>query len=463
MKFKQIVTTGITVCLLLSSMIGVLPRHTVYAQAPPPLTTAFAVQNLGSSDATVVVQWYTKEGTLVYTSPPQTIAPGGLGNYLAGTGLPDPWSGSVVISADQPIAAIANTADNFASPTYWGSSEGFSSGMLGTEVYLPFALRERNNRTSTIGVQNAGSAAANVYINFIGHPSSPINHQIVKNLNAGANTILNLKNDVSALGSGWMGSVVITSTEKVAASALDQGPGLLYNYSGVAQPSTDLLMPFVVGNRSGQDTAHAVLNPSTELTATVTVTFTGEIGGSPVVVPVTQQIGPNQMWNLLHSTVTGNGFLGSAVLHSNIPVLGIVNHTYGPFGATGRKMSYTMINASNATPNISLPYVVRERSNKRQGIIIQNTGAVSTTLYVSFKPLAGTGNGNPHTVTREVGPGMFYNFGTWYSEWDPISNGAYGTMIITNTAGVNIVAIVNTWAITAPPGDSLGSYIGINY
>jgi hypothetical protein len=455
---RKLLAVVFAVCLL--SLVATL---SVSAQTPPPFTTAFAVQNLGTVDAHVVVQWFTEEGSLVYTSPDVVIAPGGLGNYSPGTGLPASWSGSVVISADQPIAAIANTTDNFGVPTYWGGSEGLSSAATGTSVYLPFALRSRSGRTSTIGVQNAGGSTANVYINFKGHSSSPIDAQVVKSLNAGASTILNLGADVAGLGSNWMGSVAVTSTMPLAASSLDVGANLLYNYSGVAAASTDLVLPFVVGARSNQDTAHALLNPSGVL-AHVTITYTGNIYGVPSTTVISRDLQPNELWNQLHSAQTGNGFLGSAVIHSDLPVLGIVNQTYGSFGASGKKMAYTMIDASKLTPKISLPYVLRERSSKRQGIIIQNAGAVDTTLYVSFTPLAGGGNGNPSTYTKSVPAGQFYNFGTNYTEWDSIGNGAYGTMVVTNTANVNIVAIVNTWnTVVSESVDSLGSYIATNY
>jgi len=449
------------VVILATLLLPIVPAHFVSAQVP--LTTAFAVQNMGTQDATIVVQWYAEEGDLVYTSPSVVVAPGALGNFLAGTGLASSWSGSVVISADQPIAAISNTTNDFGSPSYWGSSEGFKAEALSTNAYLPFVLRDRGGRNSTIGVQNTGSAQANVYINFIGHSSSPVNFQVVKTLNAGASTILNLNSEVTSLGSGWMGSVIITSTQKVAASALDMGSNIVYAYSGVPAPATDLVMPFVVGGRSGQDTAHALLNPNT-VAANVTITYTGESGGVPVQVVVNRQLQPSEMWNQLHSAQTGSGFLGSAILHSDQPVLGIVNHTYGSFAAAGRKMAYSMINAATLTPNISLPYVLRARSNKAQGVIIQNAGTVPTTLSVSFTPLAGTGNGTAYTYTKVVQPGQFYNFGTSFAEWNPIQDGAYGTMVVTNSANVNIVAIVNTWSTNVSSGvDSLGSYIGINY
>jgi hypothetical protein len=451
------------VVLILASIVVLVLATPVLGQTPA-LTVAFAVQNMGTADATIVVEWYTEEGSLVYTSPGVVVAPGALGNYLASTGLPSSWAGSVVISADQPIAAIANTTDNFSTPRYWGSSEGFSSDQTSTTVSFPFVLRARSGRNSTIGIQNAGSSSASVYVNFIGHASSPINLQVVKVLNAGANTVLDLNAEVAGLGSGWMGSAVVTSTEPLAASSLDIGTDVMYNYSAVPAAANDLVLPFIAGGRSNQDTAHALLNPSSSLTSTVTITYTGDNFGTPNQVVVTQDVGPGEMWNVLHSSHTGAGFLGSAVLNATEPVMGIVNHSYGSFSGTGRKMAYTMVDASELTPNISLPFVLRTRSNKAQGIIIQNTSPTTTTLYVSFTPLAGGGNGNPFTYQRLVGPGQFYNFATFFSEWDPIGEGAFGTMVVTNTAGVDVVAICNTWnTAVSTARDSLGSYIGTNY
>ena len=95
-----------TSCLLL---LGILPAS---AQAPS-LTSAFAVQNLGDADAQIVVEWYDEEGSIVYTSPGMIVAPGGLGNFLVGAGLPASWVGSVVVYSDQPVSTIVNTTDKY--------------------------------------------------------------------------------------------------------------------------------------------------------------------------------------------------------------------------------------------------------------------------------------------------------------------------------------------------------------
>lgn len=458
-----------SVLAIASLLLGMLVTP---AAAQGPFTTAFAVQNLSPSEtAQITVAFYTEEGGAapIYTTPVVSVAPGALGNFLAGDGLPDGWQGSVVVSSNTPISAIANTADNFTTPRYWGTYEGFTDNPLvapttAQTLYVPFALRERSGRSSIIGVQNAGQSSATVTIQFIGHASSPTNWTVTKVLNPSTSTILHLATEVPNLGSGWMGSAVISSaTVPLAASVLDVGTDLVYSYSGIPAPATNLVLPFIVGSRSNQDTAHAMLNPNA-VPANVTITYKGQIGATPTTIVQSRTLAPNEMWNLAHNTHTGAGFLGSAIVTSDQPVLGIVNHTYGSFGAPGKKMSYGMIDASKLTSKISLPYVLRERSNKRQGIIIQNAGAVATTLSIEFKPAAGPGNGNAYTYTKVVEAGGFYNFGTFFTEWDPIGNGAFGTMVVTCSPSVPIVAIVNTWNTAVSESvDSLGSYIGTNY
>ena len=456
---KKRVSVALVACLLVCATV--LP-----VSAQGPFTTAFAVQNLGSADAIVSVSWYTEEGGLIYTTPEQTIGPGGLGNFLAGDGLPSSWSGSVVVSSTQPISAIANTTDDFGAPRSWGTYEGFSDQQMqipptvATEIYVPFALRERSGRSSIIGIQNAGQTTASVNVSFIGHSSSPTNYTLTKSLNAGASTILDLATEVTQLGSAWMGSVVVNSVEPLAGAVMDVGTDLVYSYSAAPSPATNLVLPFVVGSRSNQDTAHALLNPNSTA-ANVTITYKGEAGGMNVEVTKSKTLQANEMWNWAHVDHTGAGFLGSATVVADAPVLGIVNHTYGSWSAPGKKMSYTMVDASKLTPKISLPFVLRERSNKRQGIIIMNASSTDTTVTVEFKPTLG---GAAFTYSKFVPAGGFYNFGTNYPEWNPMLDGAYGTMVVTNSANVNIVAIVNTWnTVVAENVDSLGSYIGTNY
>ena len=448
---KKILFVGSVIVLIVISQMLV---SSVTAQGP--LTSAFAVQNQSqTATAHVTVVFYNPNGTTA-ASDSKDIPPGGLGNFAIPGAITGSWVGSVVISSDQPVSAIVSETDDFGNPTVWGNYEGFTSEATGTEIYLPFLLRNRSGRSTFFGVQNASSSTAQVWIHYKGHSSSPTNKDLGPiSIEPGASHIRFQSTDDTDLGDGWMGSVIITGTQKLAASVTDMGANVLYNYSGVTAPSTHLLMPFIVGNRSGQDTAHAILNPGT-IDAHITITYTG---GSTIVKNYT--LGGGQMWNLAHKDHTGSGFLGSAELTSDQPVLGIVNHTYGPFSGGGKKMSYTAINASNATDKISLPYALRKRSNKEQGIIIQNAGNTTTTITLQFNATLG---GTSQTYTNSVGPGGFWNLGTSWDQFLGLQDGFYGTVTITSSPPTNIVAIVNTWNYAVSSSqDSLGSYIGVNY
>src|SRR5437899_329691 len=122
--------------------------------------TTFVVQNLGASPATVSVALLGPSGTVTLTRAIQpgrsafvdprvepTIAPGA--TYIG------------TISADQPIAVVANVHNDgagVAAPRAY-SYNGISQS--GGDVYVPFVARNADGaRTSLIYVQNAGSSPA---------------------------------------------------------------------------------------------------------------------------------------------------------------------------------------------------------------------------------------------------------------------------------------------------------------
>jgi hypothetical protein len=447
---KVLLTCSIIVMVVMSLVF--IPTSV----AQTPLTAAFAVQNQSTTDiAHVQVVFYNTDGTTAATDA-QNLDPGGLGNFAIPGAITGSWVGSAVVSSDEPISAIVSETDNFVNPTVWGNHEGFTSDATGTNMYLPFILRNRSGRSSFFGVQNASSNVAQVWITYTGHSSSPTNKTVGPvTLEPGASEIRFQSTDDTDLGEGWMGSVTVTGTQNLAASVTDMGTNVLYNYSAVGSPSTHLLMPFVVGDRSNQDTAHAILNPGS-LDASITITYTGD-----TQIVENYLLGAGEMWNLAHSSHTGSGFLGSAELTSSQPVLAIVNHTYGSFSGGGKKMSYTAISADAATDKIALPFVLRNRSSKMQGVIIQNAGDQTTSITVQFNATLG---GTSQSYSQSVDSGGFWNFSPSWAGFAALEDGFYGTASITTNPPTDIVAIVNTWNYVVSAGqDSLGSYIGVNY
>ena len=150
-------------------------------------TTIYSVMNVGNAPATVVATYYNPDGT----TPPgsgfsQIVQPNGRLNITAGQSpdgpLPDNWSGSVVLSSDQDIVAVARTnytgrPDAFETNTGQNSGtessayEAFNSGS--TALYFPVIVRVKRTSQPTVAqlttrftVQNTSASPATVYLNF---------------------------------------------------------------------------------------------------------------------------------------------------------------------------------------------------------------------------------------------------------------------------------------------------------
>src|SRR5574341_271497 len=70
-------------------------------------TSGFQVQNLSGSTANITLTYYNQDGTTA-ASVGDTITQNGSKTYFPLTSVATGFNGSVVISSDQPIAAIAN-------------------------------------------------------------------------------------------------------------------------------------------------------------------------------------------------------------------------------------------------------------------------------------------------------------------------------------------------------------------
>jgi hypothetical protein len=146
-------------------------------------TTTYSVMNAGSAPATVVATYYNPNGTTSLSSSHNLPVNGRLDITVGQDGpLPPNWSGSVVLSSDQDIVAVARTkytgrADanetdpNQTSGTESSAYEAFNSGS--TALYFPVIVRIKRAAQPTVAqlttrftVQNTSASPATVYLNF---------------------------------------------------------------------------------------------------------------------------------------------------------------------------------------------------------------------------------------------------------------------------------------------------------
>jgi hypothetical protein len=128
--------------------------------------SGFQVQNLNESQpANIVITYYDANGGVAATQN-QTVPAGGALTFFNGQGgtiamsAPSGFRGSVVISSDQPIAAITNLIGTGIGESYGG----FSSGS-GT-ISVPLVTRNNFGDSTVISVQNTGSADTTVTVTY---------------------------------------------------------------------------------------------------------------------------------------------------------------------------------------------------------------------------------------------------------------------------------------------------------
>jgi hypothetical protein len=106
---------------------------------------------------------------------PDTVAAGGSNTYYP-IGASDGFNGSVVISSDQQIAAIANVLRG----TQGSSYGGFTSGA--ETVSLPLINKNNYGIDTWFNVQNTGAASATVTVSYSGQPTCDETATIAKAL-----------------------------------------------------------------------------------------------------------------------------------------------------------------------------------------------------------------------------------------------------------------------------------------
>ena len=235
--------------------------------------TGFQVQNLGTAQANITVTYYNQDGS-VAASVADTIAAGGSKTYYPLTAVPDGFNGSVVITSDQPVAAIANELGN--AGAYGASYAGFSAGA--TEVNLPLIMRANGGFDTWFNVQNAGTADANVTVAYTpGAHGSPYTEMAT--IKPGAAHTFD-QAGLTALGTRFVGSAKVTSNQPVVATCNQVGPTTLLAFDGFTAGSLYPAFPLVIFNSAGFVTGIQLMNIGTACTD-VTISYFPSLAGTP--------------------------------------------------------------------------------------------------------------------------------------------------------------------------------------
>lgn len=435
--------------LLLAMVLMIVPA----AFGITSYQTGFQVQNLSDTDtANITVEYYNQDGSVDATVS-DTVDPGSSNTYFP-IGASAGFDGSVVISSDQPVAAITNIlGDGLA---FGASYESFSSG-AGT-VSLPLIMKGNSGFTTWFNVQNTGSSAVDVTIDYSGGSCS----ETVTGLQPGAAATID-QADTACLSAGYVGSAVLTASAggTVAATALQVGPDTLFAYNGFTGGSTAPVMPLINANNSGFITGVQVQNAGTTATD-VTIDYTPAGTGTACSETKTVAPGASATFALYAFTFGGDPnpgsddcaqgatFIGSATASQSgsEPLVAIVNQLNIP---AAKGAAYNGFDPAAASDSIVMPLIMDRNSAFWTGSNVQNVGASPTTVTCDF--VQSNGSNNSSATSPSLAPGEAWN----HLQLNALGDGWVGSATCSGGAGSSLLGVVNELQ-TGAAGDQLYAY-----
>jgi hypothetical protein len=436
-----------------------------------------------------VITYYTSTGSTVTQSA--QIPAGASLTFFNGQGgtvamlAPAGFRGSVVISSDQPIAAITNLIGSGIGESYGGFANGSQT------VSVPLITRNNFGNTTVLTVQNTGSASTNVTVTYT--PGTVGNTGVTDTATIPAGASVNFEqSSKTALGDRFVGSATITASaggsivaivnQEVSGSATQ-----LMTYNGFTAAGSSIAVPLLVANNYGALTGLQIQNTGSS-SASVTVTYTpntvsdagtaASVCGTPAAETVTITAGGSKTFiqaggdsaegfNNFFATCRYVG--GATITASGGSLVAIVNQVSG-----GSASSYESFSVSNATNIVKVPLAMANNFGNFTGIQIQNVGSSSAQVTLTYGANtvtdAGTATsvcGTPTSRTVTVAAGSSYTFiqsadGSSANGFDSQFAGCryVGSATISTATGGKIVAIVNQ--VAPGTGDTLYTYNAFN-
>jgi hypothetical protein len=406
-------------------------------------TSGIQVQNLSGTEANVSVAYINKDGSVDNTVP-GTVPANGSVTYFP-IGASDGFDGSVVISADQPVAAISNVLGDggAAAASYVGASAG------GSPVNLPLLMSGNSGYNTWFNVQNTGGEAATVNVAYSdGTSAGPVT------VEPGAAYTFDqaAESHTAPVFSG-----VVTSDQPVAVSVIEESSTIMFAYSGFVSGSPNPVMPLINANNGGYVTGVQIQNTGASATE-VTVSYTATPGLGTDCTETQTIPGESSATFALaafggaspgtDTCVDGARFVGSAKVTANSEghdLTVIVNQL-----GVGTGEAYGGFDAAAASDTVVMPLIMDRNGGYFTGFNVQNVGSDSTDVECTFTD-------STYTVSATLGAGEALND----LQGDKIAVGYVGSAVCVASGGTDnmIVGVVNE---LGPSGDAFLVYEGIN-
>lgn len=420
-------------------------------------------QNIGSGNANVVITAYDSASSNTYTLNQSGLVPGGsftiLPNSAFSPSLPAGFTGSIVASSDQSLAAVVNITNrentSLGVGVAGGKASALYSGVEGTQtsttINFPLAKQNLFNKTTTFYLQNTGSAAATIGVTFkVGSSSYPYTSPSV-----GPGKMVAIDPGLAGVPNGSLGSMTATSAQPIAGIMLEHehsaNPASVVQGSEGFTPSQlddTVYCPVIKDGFFGRETGLQVQNAHS---ATQNITVTFQPGN---VTSTANNVAPGQSANFFQLSNLPSGLYSAVVRGSAGPVAALVSESELPLvNARQTSTTYNCKAESQATTTVSYPAYKEVYFGRTTGLQIQNVGnTTATNVVVTFQV---QGGGTYTTDPQTIGAGSSINLVDVRKNsalWNGAAMGASTLSGVTITSDQPVIAIINeaSWSLTGP-------------
>lgn len=401
--YKRLIAATLALALLLSSLA--FGGGQAFAQgqnttaAPGVWSSAILVQNTGTGDADVTIDFYNSAGVLVKTYTPTALGAGRSVTIFVPSDVSDLTAGqySAVVSSSQPVVASVQTSSVAQTATPWTAFayEGVSAQNTGTRIFFPGNYRNYFGFNSELVLQNAGDADTTLtaqFFNAAGTSLGTVNlGTLARNT---AKTFPMSDAAFAALPSGNATGIfgaVVTSSGGVPVAGIANiwrttPTNMTASYNAFTTGSTTLYAPSLSNNYFGFASALTIQNVDQSATANVTITYSN--GRTE-----TFQLTPNAARDFYQPANTNlpsgnvNGSFSAKVETTGGSIVGLVSYSAPPELNGGRAVgSFASYNAlPTATASVNLPNVLSNYFGYFTNVTVQNAGSETTNITLTYE------------------------------------------------------------------------------
>jgi len=351
---------------------------------------ALYIQNVHATNtASVTIKYYDSAGVLKCTKA-DTITPLASKGYwvpsaTCDTGsLPAGWVGGVVVTSTQPIVAVGRPHIGAEVMTY----DGFAAGS--TTTYIPMLFKGSFGGTynAAFYIQNVHAAnTANITIKYYDSAG------VLKCTKADTITPLASKGywvpsatcDSGSLPNGWVGGVVVTSTQPIVGVGRPHIGTQITTYNGFSAGTTTSYIPMLFNGAFGgtYNAAFYVQNVHASTTANITIKYYDSAGNlnctkADTITPLASK----GYWLPSATCDSGslpNGWSGGVVVTSDQPIVGVGRPHIGTQVTT-----YNGFTGGSLNSYVPMLFKAAFGGTYNAAFYVQNTENSTATVTIGF-------------------------------------------------------------------------------